>query len=181
MPDDIAFLNSLKVRDMSPTISLEGWACDEKIDWYVRNTALTFHDQRLARMKCWLYQDRLAGFITTNMDRLTVQSSEERKELGLDGLSVTEDGTAFIRYPALLIGQLGVCSEFRRKGLARRMVQYAVGQAFESGPGCRFVIVDAVPTEEAVALYKGQGFGELEVPNKRNSSTIEMYLDLGRR
>ena len=67
------------------------------------------------------------------------------------------------RYPGVLIGRLGVDSEFARKGIGSEVLDFIKGWFFSSGnkTGCRFVIVDAVNEPEVIAFYVKNGFQPL--------------------
>jgi GNAT superfamily N-acetyltransferase len=177
LPSDAAFLDGLTVRQIGGDIDLSKWDCNGAIDWFLKNQACDFHDKRLAAVTCWLAGNDLSGFATTNMSLLEVESGEERQKMGIAGILVREGGRQYRVFPALLIGVLGVCARYRRKGLGERMVKFSIGQALSSGVGCRFVIVDSEPTEEAVRLYDKCGFRKLESQDKKRD-TVRMYYDL---
>jgi ribosomal protein S18 acetylase RimI-like enzyme len=54
---------------------------------------------------------------------------------------------------------LGVCREFRRRGLARQMLRHAMAQARQRGRGEMLLAVDA-GNSPAVGLYRQEGFRE---------------------
>lgn len=81
---------------------------------------------------------------------------------------------------------LGTCERYKRKGLGREMVLYAVGQAerLSETVGCRFVTVDSDRTDEAIGLYRSCGFDEVQQkPAKpgEERKTVWMYRDLKAR
>jgi ribosomal protein S18 acetylase RimI-like enzyme len=176
MPRDEGFLSQVR---LSPLIStnLESFECQPAIDWFLKKRAREFEERRLCTVLCWTAGDDLAGFATTSMSVLEVQSSTEREKMGLSGIVVREGGRHYQVFPALLIGVLGVCSRYRRLGLGEHMVKYCVGLALEAGVGCRFVVVDSEPSEEATGLYEKCGFTRLGGQDAKRT-TVRMYYDL---
>lgn len=163
-------------------MDLTKFKCNPNIDWYLTTVALTMHQKRLSFVTCWLDGADVAGYVATSMHRVELIRQTQREELQVEQ-QIMPAGTVMKGYPALLIGMLGTCDRYRRRGLGREMVLYAVGQALKlsDGVGCRFVTVDADRTEEAVTLYKSCDFGEVEQkPEKpgEERKTIWMYHDL---
>lgn len=122
MPADTAFLDSLTVKKFGPEIDVSRFSCSEAVEWFLRNKAAEFQDLRLSAVTCWLAGDDLAGFATTNMHVLEVESSQDREHLGVSGIVVREGGRHYRLFPALLIGVLGVCTQYRRRGLGERVL-----------------------------------------------------------
>src|SRR6266850_5094251 len=135
------FLGSLTSRPIGPDINLSQFTCgNDAVDWFARNKALELHEKRINNVMCWLKDGDLAGLVTTSMNVLAVQDLGDRERLGLQGVVVfREGGKQYQTYPALLIGVLGVCTKYARKGLAETMVRYAIGQALSlsDAVGCR--------------------------------------------
>lgn len=179
MTADPAFLNSLTRCPLDKAIDLSGWKCDDAVDWFLREQAHLWHDQRANTVTCWLDGKTLVGFVTTSMDQLLVESPEERDHMGLTGLKVHEQGKHYKRFPALLIGVLGVHAGHQGRGIGRVMVNFSIDQA-KTGPGCRFVKVDSYNTPDALRLYERTGFVRLDDQDPKRS-TIAMYYDLGAR
>lgn len=64
------------------------------------------------------------------------------------------------RYPGILIGRLGVGSEFARRGIGSETLDFIKGWFYstENKTGCRFVIVDAVNEPDVLSFYQKNGF-----------------------
>lgn len=107
--------------------------------------------------------------------------------------SLTHHEKPLRRYPGVLIGRLGVNSEFAGKGIGSEALDFVKGWFFSSSnkTGCRFVIVDAVNEPRVIDFYQKNGFqplfsteeqefsytvGKKEIPFRLD--TRLMYYDL---
>ena len=77
--------------------------------------------------------------------------------------SLTHHEKPLRRYPGVLIGRLGVGSEFAGKGIGSETLDFIKGWFYssENKTGCRFVIVDAVNEPNIVSFYVKNGFHPL--------------------
>lgn len=77
--------------------------------------------------------------------------------------SLTHHEKPLRRYPGVLIGRLGVNSDFSGKGIGSETLDFIKGWFFSSTnkTGCRFVIVDAVNEPSVIAFYQKNGFQPL--------------------
>jgi GNAT superfamily N-acetyltransferase len=180
MPFDRAFLDGLAARPVSADLDVSRFQCDTSIDWFLVNVAREHHDSRITSVMCWFSDGDLAGYVTTSMHLLEIESADQRRDVDLKGVMRCENGKHVRCFPALLIGMLGVCTRYRRRGLGKYMVMHAIGQAknLSRMTGCRFVAVDSDRTDEAMGLYTSVGFNFLET-KKKDRRTVEMYFDLG--
>jgi ribosomal protein S18 acetylase RimI-like enzyme len=64
------------------------------------------------------------------------------------------------RYPGVLIGRLGVGSEFAGRGIGSETLDFVKGWFYSSDnkTGCRFIIVDAVNEPHVISFYQKNGF-----------------------
>ena len=179
MPIDEAFLESLRVRAIGRDVDTSGFSCEKNIDWYVKNAACDHHEKRIAAVHCFMHGAEVAGYVTTSMADIKFNDKKLRDGLGLGGILLREGGSLRERFPALLIGMLGVSTAFQRKGLGERMVMHAIGLAstLSDGAGCRLVVVDSDKTDRALALYRKLNFREVQV----RDTTVQMLYDLGPR
>ena len=74
--------------------------------------------------------------------------------------SLTHHEKPLRRYPGVLIGRLGVSSDFAGQGIGSEALQFFKGWFFSSSnkTGCRFVIVDAVNEPQVIAFYEKNDF-----------------------
>lgn len=178
MPTDERFLDGLAVQPFGPHINTASFHCDEYLDWFLANAAAKCIQQRLDVLTCWMDGEHVAGYIATAMSELLLRESTDRHFLGLV-LKMHSTAKDLERFPALLIGMLGVCEKYQGKGLGLRMANVAKGQAeiLSRSVGCRFVIVDSEKTPKAVGLYTKAGFHEVSGTDAKRK-TVRMYYDL---
>lgn len=64
------------------------------------------------------------------------------------------------RYPALLIGRLGVNSQYQGKGIGSDLLMFISSWFVENDnkTGCRFIIVDAYNNPQTLNFYERNGF-----------------------
>lgn len=70
--------------------------------------------------------------------------------------SITHHEKSLRRYPGVLIGRLAVASEFAKQGIGSEvlnMIKYMFVDP-ENKTGCRFIIVDAVNSQEVLSFYE---------------------------
>jgi GNAT superfamily N-acetyltransferase len=182
MPTDQAFLDGLAVGPLARNLDLTKFRCNPAIDWFLTEVAGDHHEKRVSAVTCWVNVDDVAGYIATSMTTVEIGDSTQRGLLGLAATIFRKGGGHSKRFPAFLIGMLGVCERHRRLGLGEHMVKYAIGQAMTlaADVGCRFVTVDSDPTDEALGLYRKLGFNAIEGQDKKRA-TVWMYFDLGHR
>lgn len=167
---------SLKPQDLSyPTILVKedltnSFSCGQKeIDDFIQKEALIFQQQLLGVTYVFKYSNEIVGFATLCMGHINKKkmASEDRipKHIG--------------SYPALLIGQLGVCGNYQSNGVGRFICDFCFDRAVKlSGRlGCRFLVVDAL--DSAVKFYGGYGF--VLAPNQENEKQKLMFLDITKR
>ena len=70
--------------------------------------------------------------------------------------SLTHHEKPLRRYPGVLIGRLGVSSEFAGQGVGSEALDFVKGWFYSSSnkTGCRFVIVDAVNEPQILSFYE---------------------------
>jgi len=183
---DVPFIRSLEFRAFGPDVSTDSFECHRYIDWFLKVQALGYQQKRLARTFCWMDGQRVAGYMATLMTSADFSKrKEEMREAELVGVAIAPEGRTLDRFPALLIGMLGVSQQYRRKGLGEFMVRFAVGMAevLSDGTGCRFVTVDADRTDEAIRCYEKVGFSRAETDRQAEAGgalrqRVWMYYDL---
>ena len=74
---------------------------------------------------------------------------------------VTENGEKNLRrYPGVLVGRLGINSEFAKQGFGSAVMTFIKTwfRSDENKTGCRFIIVDAVNSPDVLHYYQRNGF-----------------------
>jgi GNAT superfamily N-acetyltransferase len=150
--------------------------CHERIDDYLRKRAL--EDMLAKRSVTWVLVHEgsvLVAYITLS-NHIVELGTEERQ-----AHSLPQEGA---EYPGVLIGQLGTDKGYQKRGLAKRLLKFAVGQAtrWAAIAGCRVLIADVNMEEPALAMYRNAGFKPSshikykDQPVKRG--TQKQFLDL---
>lgn len=86
--------------------------------------------------------------------------------------SLTHHEKPLRRYPGVLIGRLGVGTDFARKGIGSEVLDFIKGWFLSRSnkTGCRFVIVDAVNSDEVISFYQKNGFQPLFSSEKQEAA-----------
>ena len=136
--------------------------------------ALNNQNQKLSVTFLWFYEKNLVGYVTLLNDKINLEGN--LKEF------FREKDIHYKSLPALKIGRLCVHDDFRKKGIGRLMVLFAIKQAneiSENKSGCRFITLDAKRNEkrelDSIHFYKKLSFKMLK---ERIKGTTPMYLDL---
>ncbi len=106
--------------------------------------------------------------------------------------SLLEEEVEISYIPGLLIGYLITDEKYRRKKYGEKLLVNAIfiGKEVSKIAGCRYIIVDAYTTEEAIQFYTNLNFKflsrtkgkkivtKLENEEKPEEETTKMYFDL---
>lgn len=83
-----------------------------------------------------------------------------------------------MNYPAVLIGRLGISSEYRGKGLniGSQILDFLKGwfRSFDNKTGCRFIAVDAYNNKKTLHFYEKNGFKPLYKNEQEERSFLEL-------
>jgi len=179
MPQDLPFLSGLARLRLSGEVDVASFECNPEVDWFLREAACEYQDGLITAVMCWLRDGTPLGYVSTHVETVKIDSSPQRSGLGLSRFLKRKDGQIRENFPALKIGMLGVSKSCRRRGLAKHMIQFVIGQArsLSKEVGCRFVTVDSDQTEEARGLYGSVGFKKVD-RKQDNRETDLLYFDL---
>lgn len=113
------------------------------------NKAITYNHNKISTVRIVRTDGRIVAFFAVSMSAISLQHLESNEKLDL----VTP-----LRYPAMLIGQLGVDKKFRGKGIGQHICNFCLGLAQDTGEkiACRYVILQTNP--DKTALYNKMGF-----------------------
>lgn len=171
--EEITYLPSLDIKRMkkSPrnTISTSNIEINEYYNYK------SWED--VERLNCVVYElleeNKLAGFVTASMSKLRIKL-DEKEELG---------------YPALLLGYIGVDSEYKGKKYGKLLSDFVIGLANELKiqVGCRIVFLDVQKfynednknyeeNSRLVNYYLRSGFEKSNVQSKKTITVL--YYDL---
>jgi len=83
-------------------------------------------------------------------------------------------GTTTRKYPAMLLGRMGVDKNYRNKGIGKTICEFCKGLAIDLSEriGCRYVVLET--TNSKVPFYQKCGF-TLSVKPPRKGGIVWMY------
>lgn len=167
---------------------------DEDLDDFFANNAIAYEKELMGKTYCWVLRDdvtKIVGMITlanAGIQTTHLQNHPRRKLNSL--IPYSKQGRT---YPGVLIGRLGVSVDFQGH-------QYKVGaqimdfikdwfKSYDNKTGCRFILVDAVNNDHAIAYYERNGFRPLfprisdekafyNIPETEDLRTRMYYYDL---
>lgn len=137
------------------------------VDEFAKKKALFYHDGKLSTVRVVKYKDETVGFFAVSMFAISVQ------QLARDERMV--EATP-VRYPAMLLGQLGVDKKHRGKGIAKEMLKFCFGLAREAGEdvACRYIVLQT--GVDKTRLY--ENFDFVQSPKKPEGGKIWMYTKI---
>lgn len=121
--DDISKLDCTEPDDSDPL----------GIQDYLKNKVRRYHREKTSTVYIVKQEDRILAFFTLSMAGLESKELPESNKVG--GYSA--------RYPAVLLGQMGIDKALRRKGLGQLICDYCIGLAEEVSEhiACRYIIL----------------------------------------
>ena len=120
-----------------------------------------YADEMIGKTYCWISNTKpytITAFFTISNDSIkTISLSSSSKNRLNRTLPNAKRGRS---YPAVLIGRVGVNTEFRGLNIGTQLIQFIKDWfcAKDNKTGCRFLIVDAYNQESVLAFYKRNGF-----------------------
>ncbi len=151
---------------------LKGFQCEKPgyVDYVVKpEEALKQQGSNLTVTYVFWHKDTPIGYValatgSLNKAQLPTQVKEQKP---------------YRHIPCLLLGQMARDTNYRKCGIGKIMVDFAISTARQIGEkvGCRYVILDA--ELDKVDLYRRYGFQE--VPGGPKDRTRIMFFDLGFR
>jgi GNAT superfamily N-acetyltransferase len=106
-----------------------------EVDDFVRNRMTTYSKNNLCVIYVVRNEGKTIGFYTLSMGALEVKKLKEQDRI--------ESVPQLIAYPAVLVGNMGLDIDFRKKGLGRWIVNYFIGQILDYSKeiGCGYVFL----------------------------------------
>ncbi|SMH71281.1 GNAT family N-acetyltransferase [Candidatus Nitrosotalea okcheonensis] len=135
---------------------------------FARTKAAKYHENKIATVRVVRDKKEIVAYFTVSMSAISVDilASGEKVE-----------GVTSIRYPAMLLGQLGVDKKYRGKRIGSDICNFCLGLADVLGKqiACRYVILQTGTT--GTSLYKRFEFRMSAKPPV--GKKIWMYRRLG--
>ena len=167
---------------------------NDDLDDFFRNDATRYAHFLMGKTYCFRQNsnpNKIVCAFTVSNDSIRIYDLPRSRRDYMK--SLTHHEKPLRRYPGVLIGRLGVSSEFAGKGIGSETIDFIKGWFLSTTnkTGCRFVIVDAVNEQYVISFYQKNGFqplfsseeqefaytiGKKDIPVKLD--TRLMYFDL---
>lgn len=129
-------------------------------DFFV-NDALNYSKQLLGKSYCFLLDEDpetivCAFTISNDSIKANFLPNSRKKKVNEQIPRVKQ----YRSYPAVLIGRLGVSTDFKKKGIGKELMDFIKSWFIDPNnkTGCRFIVVDAYDEEEPLKYYQKNGF-----------------------
>lgn len=136
-----------------------------EIHKFYYNDLRRYQESKLSIARFVKYKGAIAGYFTVSMNAI------ELDKLGKDE---KVKGSTPKKYPAMLIGRMGVDKKYRGKGIGSEMCLFCRGLAIETSHeiGCRYVMLHT--TDAQVPFYRKSGFVKSGNPPRKD--IVSMYV-----
>lgn len=156
------------------------FSCQDKdLDEFFSKDVFLYEKELLGKTYAWINTSdptKILGLVTLANDSVKAQfiASSARNRLQRSIINAKRG----MNYPAVLIGRLGVSSEYRGRGLniGSQILDFIKGwfRANDNKTGCRFIVVDAYNNEKTMHFYEKNGFK----PLYKTEQEERAFLDL---
>ncbi len=160
----------------------EPFSCgDSDLDEFFSNDASLYEKELLGKTYAWINIAtpwQILGLVTLANDSVKAKFIAHSARNRLQRVTNAKGG---INYPAVLIGRLGVSSEYRGKGLnvGSQILDFIKGwfRSEDNKTGCRFIVVDAYNNQQTLHFYEENGFKPLYKTENEERDFLELNDD----
>lgn len=126
-----------------------------------------YQESNLSTVRLVKIGDKIVGYFTVSMNAI------ELDKLGKDE---KVKNTTPRKYPAMLIGRMGIDKKYRRKGIGSEICQFCRGLAIEIGQkvACRYVILHTTDDRNKIRFYNKSGF--IKSGNPPKQGVVSMFV-----
>lgn len=131
------------------------------------NDLQRYQENNLSATRLVKIRNKIVGYFTVSMNAI------ELDKLGKDE---KVKNTTPKKYPAMLIGRMGIDKKYRRKGIGTEICQFCKGLAIEVSKdvACRYVMLHTTDDRNKVRFYNESGFIKSGNPPKKG--IISMFV-----
>lgn len=124
-----------------------------------------YQESNLSTARFVKYKGAIVGYFTVSMNAI---------ELDKLGKNEKVKGTTPKKYPAMLIGRMGIDKKYRGQGIGSEICLFCRGLAIDTSHeiACRYVILHT--TEDKVPFYRKSGF--VMSGNPPRKGIVSMYI-----
>lgn len=157
--------------------------CDDSdLDEFFSKDAIFYNIELLGKTYAWIDATdptQILGLITLANDSVKAQNITTSARNRLQR-SVT-NAKRGINFPAVLIGRLGVASNYQGKGMniGSQIIDYVKDwfRSTDNKTGCRFIVVDAYNNEKTLRFYERNGFKTLYKTEREERDFLHLKAD----
>ena len=143
------------------------FSCDNKdLDDFFAQDALFYDTELIGKTYAWVSSEdtrKILGLVTLANDSIKshyiANSAKNRLQRGVPNVK------RGLNFPAVLIGRLGVASDYQGKGLniGSQIIDFVKKwfRSVDNKTGCRFIVVDAYNNPQTLHFYEKNGFKTL--------------------
>ena len=155
---------------------------NQDLDEFFSKDAFLYDSELFGKTYAWVSATdtrHILGLVTLANDSVKSQyiASSARNRLQR-GVPNAKRG---INFPAVLIGRLGVSSNFRGKGLniGSQILDFVKDwfRSSDNKTGCRFIVVDAYNNDNTLHFYEKNGFKPLYKTEQEERDFLELSSD----
>lgn len=162
-------LAEIRIEEISKIYDLSKFDCEDKdLNEFLKQDSFEYKKQLIAKTFIAIYKEQVIAFFSMMNDsiKLKLKETEETKKL-----------RRLHEYPAIKIGRLGVDKKYKRKGVGKIIIKFAIGltRRINEISACRFVTVDSYPN--AVSFYEKISFIKNLMYEKKREF-VSMRLDI---
>jgi len=165
-------------------MSCEGFSCgNEELDDFFKNDCLQYEKALLSKNYCYVLDENpkiiVCAFTLSNESvRVDLLPNQRRKKI----LKNYPHEKRLRRYPAVLIGRLGVNSSFTNMGIGTEMMDLIKSWVFiENISACRYIAVDALNNANALSFYEKNGFSYLFSTEEQEAENMKVQMPIKTR
>lgn len=138
-----------------------------EIHKFYYNDLQRYQESNLSTVRLVKIEDKIVGYFTVSMNAI------ELDKLGKDE---KVKNTTPKKYPAMLIGRMGIDKKYRRRGIGSEICQFCRGLAIEIGQkvACRYVMIHTTDDKNKIHFYSESGFIKSGNPPKKE--IISMFV-----
>lgn len=155
---------------------------DEDLDDFFQRDAFLYEEELLGKTYAWIdvaCPEKIVAMVTLANDSVKAKflASSARNRLQRS-IANAKRG---MNYPAVLIGRLGVSSNYRGKGynVGSQILDFIKGwfRTKSNKTGCRFIVVDAYNNPNTLGFYEKNGFRHLYKSEQEERDFLELKGD----